>query len=137
MSRRIPRLHAVVAAALILFGNARGMFGALACPRHDGPSGATHGQHAEHAAQTPAAPHQHHDAAAQAETPPADTEQGGPCTCLDHCQACQFAVLAVAPAAIAETSVLLTSRISSPPAARLPGRAPHQLPFATAPPAIA
>ena len=124
--RRLMRLPGLVAAALLLFGSTRGLLGGSECAQHSllgGPAG-----HAE----APASDHQHH--ASQA----ADDEQHqAPCTCLDHCSACPVVALPGLRATVVVAAFEQTSFRPAAAVVRLAGRTPHQLPFATAPPAIA
>ena len=130
MTRRVSRFHALVAAALLVFTHARGLAGVAECAQHDLASGGSHG--GAHAA--PAADlHAHHAAPAESQAP----EQSDPCTCLDHCSGCAtFALAAVMAAVFTTPAPAAGGSITTQPAALL-ARASHQLPFATAPPAIA
>jgi hypothetical protein len=125
---RPPRLTAILAALLLLFGNLRGIAGAT-CAVHSasGPvqSAAVQGghDHAAHSAHSsPAGKSGHHQ----------------DCTCLEHCQSCQSAGLAsVAPHAAFAFAFIDAAAATAAPVSHIPSRAPYQLPFATAPPAIA
>ena len=131
MTRRVSRFKAVLAAALLVFGNARGLLGHVPCARHDGAQG-----HAGHTAAPAQHQHQHHAAASTSHDESKPAQEKGPCTCLDHCSSCQAIAAASVTVPNFETPVVLTSRLTSPER-RVPVRVSHQLPFATAPPAIA
>jgi hypothetical protein len=120
------RLQAVLAGTLILFGNLKGLAGAQ-CPVHE-TARATQvaGPHSAHSHTAHSAPahdkSSHHDG----------------CTCLEHCQSCLSLGLAAVPPRLQETAIYLDAAAASAvPVSRIPFRAPYQLPFATAPPAIA
>ena len=127
MTRRLSRAHALLSAALLLFGSFRGVLGPSVCAQHDKPA-----QHASHAAPAHAAHGSHQAAPADQKAP----DDHSACTCLDHCSACQVFAPGGAAAPLAFGSFVLTGRTSAPPA-HVPARVAHQLPFANAPPAIA
>ena len=123
--RRLFRLPAVLAAALLVFGNTRALLGVAECAQHSMLGGS-----ASHEQAPAAQDHQHH--ATQ------DSQQDqSPCTCLDHCSACPVVAMPGLDggviAASLERPVLRTAGATT----RRAERFPHQLPFATAPPAIA
>lgn len=133
MQRRVSIVNSLLAAALLVFGNVRGVLGHTPCARHDGAGPG----HAGHAAAAPAQhQHQHHAAAPASHDESKPAQEKGPCTCLDHCTSCQALVASSVTVPDFATAVVLTSRITSP-AWHAPVRVSHQLPFATAPPAIA
>ena len=120
------RIPAVLAAALLVLGSTRGLLGTSQCAQHDLLRGA-----AGHA-QAPAGDHQHH-ASQDVEQ---DEEQVA-CTCLDHCSACPAGALpGLRGYLIAATLEEFGTRTAAA-VPRFAGRTPLQLPFATAPPAIA
>lgn len=120
------RIPAVLATALLVLGSTKGLFGTSQCAQHDLLGGAS-----GHA-QAPAGDHQHH----AAQDLQQDEEQVA-CTCLDHCSACPAGALpGLRGYVIAATFAELGTR-TAVAVSRFAGRTPHQLPFATAPPAIA
>ena len=121
------RLTGLLAVALILFGNLKGIAGS-ACAVHAAAQAAP--------AAAPADEHAGHAGHGQAATAPEQSDHHDSCTCLEHCQSCLTSGLAaVAPRlpqlAFSDSFV----RAIPAPDTRAPSRAPHQLPFATAPPA--
>ena len=141
MSTRVPRLNALLAGALLLFMNAGGMLGHVPCPQHDGEAGHVHGgTGAPGNRGTEASGHRGHAMASEAAPAPKSDHQGphGPCTCLDHCSACQTLGVPAVAAALPETLFTHSSRAAVPASDRhVPARVPHQLPFANAPPVVA
>ena len=133
MRRRILRLQSLFAAAVLLFGNGRAALGPVDCPQHGVaktaeakavPAHASHGAHASHAA------------AAAPDTQKSQHDHSG-CTCLEHCQSCQVTGMPAVAVRLPESQLLPVVATPAPAAlARIPARAPHQLPFATAPPSV-
>jgi hypothetical protein len=116
MRRPWLRVRAILAAALILFIHVRGWAGEIPCARHASAHGATH-QHAH-------AGHGTHEGG-----------KGDPCTCLDHCPACQGVALAARAPSIPESPILRAHGGGSvPPSAHLPTQSEYRLPLSTAPP---
>lgn len=127
MNRRIPRLHALLVSAVLLFANGRGLLGPLDCPQH--------GVQAHGSADAPRTTHHAHHAAA-VPTPEKKHQHSG-CTCLEHCSACQITGVPSVAVRLPETRFIIgTARVHFTAATHLPARPDHQLPFAQAPPAV-
>jgi hypothetical protein len=123
MPRPWLRARAVLTAAVLLFIHVRGWAGEIPCPRHSA------GEHA-------AASHQHSHASHDAHGPGKTSRTGDPCTCMDHCPACQSAALVPRTPALPESTFVVSSgRVALPSGLLAPARVDHQLPFSTAPPA--
>jgi len=134
MSRRVSRLHALLASAVLLFANGRGMLGPLDCPQHgvqtggraDGQMGGGHAAHMSHGSRLPAP---------DARPTSHDSKHHSGCTCLEHCSACQIAGLPSIALRLPETRFITgTGYVTPAVPARVPARPDHQLPFAQAPP---
>ena len=112
-------LAALLAAALFLVAGAERAFSYAACPHHGMAAPAGRAGHATH----------DHDA-------PPSGDHSGPCSCLGACQTAGAGVLpsarslqVAAPGAVTRAAGPTVEIVA------LPGREPHTLPFATAPPA--
>ena len=132
MTRRVSRVHALVAALLLLFGSGRG-FVEASCPHHG--MGAAHQAPGRTTPSMPATSAGH--GAMPGHMPAAPAPHGAPCHCIGDC--CVSIVAALPTTATSVATISANVRIASPrpPVRAVPARVPFQLPFATAPPAVA
>jgi hypothetical protein len=113
-------------AVLFLFAGARESVAHSWCPHHDGPQAS----HPEQAADE----HAHHSGDQQ-DTPAHSGDHEG-CTCLGTCQPGSYAPLLGSEPEYTLASAFWTHTVVHVPALTgLPGRVPHTLPYAQAPPA--